>query len=114
MIDLGGSERLVKTKATGKRLKEGKAINLSLSALGDVIDALQTKKAHVPYRLVEYVGSTIDYHIVCKFEGNDILSPFQFRRNSKLTQVLRDSLGKECLSNRFKRQFVAFLFSFRL
>lgn len=65
MIDLGGSERLVKTKATGKRLKEGKAINLSLSALGDVIDALQTKKAHVPYR------------------------------NSKLTQVLRDSLGCE-------------------
>jgi kinesin family protein C1 len=50
MIDLGGSERLVKTKATGKRLKEGKAINLSLSALGDVIDALQTKKPHVPYR----------------------------------------------------------------
>lgn len=50
MIDLGGSERLVKTKATGKRLKEGKAINLSLSALGDVIDALQTKKSHVPYR----------------------------------------------------------------
>jgi kinesin family member C1 len=50
MIDLGGSERLVKTKATGKRLKEGKAINLSLSALGDVIDALQTKKTHVPYR----------------------------------------------------------------
>ncbi|XP_037405220.1 kinesin-like protein KIN-14B [Triticum dicoccoides] len=65
MIDLGGSERLVKTKATGKRLKEGKAINLSLSALGDVIDALQTKKPHVPYR------------------------------NSKLTQVLRDSLGCE-------------------
>ncbi|TVU22533.1 hypothetical protein EJB05_32240 [Eragrostis curvula] len=65
MIDLGGSERLVKTKATGKRLKEGKAINLSLSALGDVIDALQTNKAHVPYR------------------------------NSKLTQVLRDSLGCE-------------------
>ena len=50
MIDLGGSERLVKTKATGKRLKEGKTINLSLSALGDVIDALQTKKSHIPYR----------------------------------------------------------------
>ncbi|KAJ1283163.1 hypothetical protein BS78_03G107800 [Paspalum vaginatum] len=65
MIDLGGSERLVKTKATGKRLKEGKAINLSLSALGDVIDALQTKKSHIPYR------------------------------NSKLTQVLRDSIGCE-------------------
>ncbi|PWZ31704.1 hypothetical protein Zm00014a_008200 [Zea mays] len=65
MIDLGGSERLVKTKATGKRLKEGKAINLSLSALADVIDALQTKKSHIPYR------------------------------NSKLTQVLKDSIGCE-------------------
>lgn len=55
MIDLGGSERLVKTKATGKRLKEGKAINLSLSALGDVIDALQTKKPHVPYRYAIFI-----------------------------------------------------------
>lgn len=53
MIDLGGSERLVKTKATGKRLKEGKAINLSLSALGDVIDALQSKKSHIPYRYIK-------------------------------------------------------------
>jgi hypothetical protein len=31
----------LKTKAWGKRLDEGKAINLSLSALGDVISALQ-------------------------------------------------------------------------
>jgi kinesin family member C1 len=50
MVDLGGSERLLKTQASGKRLEEGKAINLSLSALADVIDALQTKKAHVPFR----------------------------------------------------------------
>ncbi|KAG6516200.1 hypothetical protein ZIOFF_026649 [Zingiber officinale] len=50
MIDLGGSERLLKTQATGRRLEEGKAINLSLSALGDVISALQHKKSHVPYR----------------------------------------------------------------
>ncbi|WOL06812.1 kinesin KP1 isoform X2 [Canna indica] len=63
MIDLGGSERLLKTQATGRRMEEGKAINLSLSALGDVISALQQKKSHVPYR------------------------------NSKLTQVLKDSLG---------------------
>ncbi|KAJ4972001.1 hypothetical protein NE237_005100 [Protea cynaroides] len=65
MIDLGGSERLLKTKAWGRRLEEGKAINLSLSALGDVISALQKGKPHVPYR------------------------------NSKLTQVLRDSLGED-------------------
>ncbi|MQM03448.1 hypothetical protein Taro_036227, partial [Colocasia esculenta] len=35
MVDLGGSERLLKTGATGQTMDEGKAINLSLSALGD-------------------------------------------------------------------------------
>ncbi|KAM1039308.1 hypothetical protein ACFX2C_028737 [Malus domestica] len=64
-VDLGGSERLLKTKAWGRRLEEGKAINLSLSSLGDVISALQNRKSHVPYR------------------------------NSKLTQVLKDSLGQD-------------------
>ncbi|KAJ7294467.1 hypothetical protein O6H91_20G033200 [Diphasiastrum complanatum] len=64
LIDLGGSERLLKTKAQGQTLEEGKAINMSLSALGDVISALHRKKHHVPYR------------------------------NSKLTQVLQDSLAR--------------------
>lgn len=50
LIDLGGSERVLKTKAWGRRLQEGKAINLSLSALGDVINALQRRKQHIPYR----------------------------------------------------------------
>ncbi|XP_062172990.1 kinesin-like protein KIN-14T isoform X2 [Alnus glutinosa] len=63
-IDLGGSERVLKTKASGRRFEEGKAINLALSALGDVINALQRRRFHVPYR------------------------------NSKLTQVLKDSLGE--------------------
>lgn len=49
-VDLGGNERVLKTKAWGRILEEGKAINLSLSALGDVISALQRKKFHVPYR----------------------------------------------------------------
>ncbi|KAK4380210.1 hypothetical protein RND71_002072 [Anisodus tanguticus] len=49
MIDLGGSERVLKTKALGRRFEEGKAINLSLSSLGDVIHALQSKKRHIPY-----------------------------------------------------------------
>ncbi|XP_023741801.1 kinesin-like protein KIN-14T [Lactuca sativa] len=65
MVDLGGSERVLKTKAWGRRFEEGKAINLSLSALGDVINALQKKNSHIPYR------------------------------NSKLTQVLKDSLGED-------------------
>lgn len=50
LVDLGGSERLLKTGATGLTLDEGRAINLSLSALGDVIAALRRKRGHVPYR----------------------------------------------------------------
>lgn len=51
-VDLAGSERADKTGATGARLKEGAAINKSLSALGDVIEKLASGKrgAHIPYR----------------------------------------------------------------
>ena len=37
LVDLAGSERAESTGATGDRLKEGAAINKSLSALGNVI-----------------------------------------------------------------------------
>lgn len=50
MVDLGGSERLLKTGAKGLTLDEGRAINLSLSALADVVAALKRKRGHVPYR----------------------------------------------------------------
>ena len=51
LVDLAGSERQAKTGATGNRLKEATKINLSLSALGNVIKALvDPKQAHVPYR----------------------------------------------------------------
>ena len=64
LVDLAGSERQAKTGATGDRLKEATKINLSLSALGNVIKALvDSKQSHVPYR------------------------------DSKLTRVLQDSLG---------------------
>ena len=48
---LAGSERANKTGATGGRLKEGIKINMSLTALGNVISALvDPKSKHVPYR----------------------------------------------------------------
>ena len=51
LVDLAGSERQGKTGATGDRLKEATKINLSLSALGNVISALVDGKAkHIPYR----------------------------------------------------------------
>ena len=45
-----GSERVSKSEAAGQQLKEAQAINRSLSALGDVIAALQQRSAHIPYR----------------------------------------------------------------
>ncbi|XP_038058147.1 kinesin-like protein KIF28P [Patiria miniata] len=54
LVDLAGSERAESTGATGDRLKEGAAINQSLSSLGNVISALadrsKGKKVKVPFR----------------------------------------------------------------
>lgn len=50
-VDLAGSERQTKSAAEGQTLEEGKLINKSLSALGNVVNALTDgKSGHVPYR----------------------------------------------------------------
>jgi len=50
--DLAGSEKIEKTEATGSTLEEAKMINKSLSALGNVINALTEGKkgGFIPYR----------------------------------------------------------------
>ncbi|KAF4693699.1 hypothetical protein FOZ60_010372 [Perkinsus olseni] len=79
LVDLAGSERVRLTGATGIRLEESKKINQSLSALGNVIAALTeasraeatasgSGRSHIPYR------------------------------DSKLTRLLEDSLGGNCIT----------------
>uniref|UniRef100_UPI0037E94933 kinesin-like protein KIF19 n=1 Tax=Semicossyphus pulcher TaxID=241346 RepID=UPI0037E94933 len=65
MIDLAGSERAAQTQNRGQRLKEGAHINRSLLALGNCINALSEKNGN---KYVNY-------------------------RDSKLTRLLKDSLG---------------------
>lgn len=51
LVDLAGSERATASEGRGfARLEEAKAINLSLSALGNCMSALADGRAHVPYR----------------------------------------------------------------
>ena len=64
LVDLAGSEKIKKTNASGAVLEQAKKINWSLSALGNVINALTDgKSTHIPYR------------------------------DSKLTRLLQESLG---------------------
>ncbi|XP_031491492.1 kinesin-like protein KIN-8A isoform X2 [Nymphaea colorata] len=66
LIDLAGSERALATDQRTVRSIEGANINRSLLALSSCINALVEGKKHIPYR------------------------------NSKLTQLLKDSLGGYC------------------
>jgi len=66
LIDLAGSEKGGVTGAKGARFREGSNINKSLLALGNCINALADGAKYIPYR------------------------------NSKLTRLLKDSIGGNC------------------
>merc|ERR1719443_2524027 len=80
LVDLAGSERVSKTGAEGSTLKEGCAINQSLSALGMVIKELSEAMAKRP---APKKGAKDQ-------KQNKELVPF---RASKLTFLLKDSLA---------------------
>ena len=64
-VDLAGSERMNKSNCKGDVLKETLAINRSLSALQDVMTALENKSSHVPYRnsvLTRMLQPTLSRH----------------------------------------------------
>lgn len=63
LVDLAGSERVRRSNVDGAHLKEAGHINKSLAALGNVMEALDRKASHIPYR------------------------------DSKLTYLLQDSIG---------------------
>lgn len=71
LIDLAGSERLDRSKAEGQRKEETKHINSSLSALGRVMNGLAEKHEYISFR------------------------------DSKLTQLLEDSLSGRSKSMMF-------------
>ncbi|MQM17248.1 hypothetical protein Taro_050219 [Colocasia esculenta] len=79
LVDLAGSENISRSGAREGRAREAGEINKSLLTLGRVINALVEHSGHVPYSL--------HATLVCL-------------RDSKLTRLLRDSLGgktKTCI-----------------
>ncbi|OEH78990.1 putative kinesin [Cyclospora cayetanensis] len=72
LVDLAGSERAGSTGATGDRLKEGCAINQSLSALGNVISALADKAVGKlkPGQVVPYRDSALTRILQTALGGN--------------------------------------------
>jgi hypothetical protein len=70
LVDLAGSERADTSGATGDRLKEGSAINQSLTTLGLVISALAEKTNGKPNVLVPYRDSVLTKLLCNALGGN--------------------------------------------
>ena len=126
-VDLAGSESVGKTNVSGQQLKEAQMINKSLSALGNVINALTDKGYNfVPYRdskltriLQESIGgnSQTSLIIACSMSGyndKETLGTLRFGQRAKKIQnkpvVNQEKSSKELqkvienLQNEIKKQ----------
>jgi hypothetical protein len=82
LVDLAGSERAKKTQCTGEAFQEGISINKGLLALGNVVSALSSKS--------KQQNSSGDGEKASNPSASHIHVPY---RESKLTRLLKDSLG---------------------
>merc|ERR1712154_695521 len=99
LIDLAGSERVKKTGVTGSAFDEAKSINNSLSALGNVINSLQTKQKHIPFRdsqltylLYDCLGGNSKALMFCNvsceaFDVKESINTLQFAHRVRRVQL---------------------------
>merc|ERR1712157_128337 len=93
---MGGSEKVKKTQASGKRLEEAKMINKSLTQLGIVIRSLSEKKSFISYRdstlthiLKDSLGGNTKTTLLCTcsphlFNRDETISTLRFATRTKL------------------------------
>jgi len=91
LVDLAGSERLTLSGAEGSMLLETQNINLSLTALGDVLAAL-SKNAAIMQQQQKILANSGKSDVLDSPRKMPTLVPVPYR-NSKLTHLLKDSLG---------------------
>lgn len=93
MIDLAGSERAATTENRGQRMVEGALINKSLLALGQCINILAERSSQDEKKQKRDRRSRSKNRGVSPYSPQQKTPKFIPYRDSKLTRLLKDSLG---------------------
>ncbi|KAK2707023.1 hypothetical protein QYM36_014895, partial [Artemia franciscana] len=117
LVDLAGSEKVNQTGATGGRFKEGCAINVSLSALGKVIDQLSKNERHVNFRdnklthiLRNSLGGNARTAIICAISPasvDETLSTLRFATGAKTIMnkpVVNEVVNDKAMLKRYEKK----------